>query len=40
MVPMLHSKWPNQYKVIKATAANLALIKGTHSYRTREFLIK
>ena len=36
--PMIHDKWPNhdRKKVIKATTAKFALMKGTHSYRTHD----
>ena len=33
---MIHDKWPNHDKVIKATTAKFALMKGTYSYRTRD----
>ena len=31
-MPLLHDSWHNHAKLIKATAPNLALIKGAHSY--------
>ena len=37
MVAYLHMTWPNHAKVIKATAPKVALMKGTHLNRPRDF---
>ena len=39
MVAFLHMTWPNQAKVVKATAPKIALIKGTHLNRPHDFLL-
>ena len=37
MVAYLHMTWHNQAKLIKATAPKVALMKGTHLNRPRDF---
>ena len=37
MVAYFHMKWPNHAKLIKAAAPKVALMKGTHINRPRDF---
>ena len=39
-VSLLHFKWPNHPKVIKATTHKLALMKGSCSYRARDLWLR